>query len=338
MASNTSLDYITFVKKNITKYMKLMMDKDFVKDAFTELLDTYIKVRYYNYYDVKYKNFESNINFYVKNKAMELIKDRDEKNVDKIKAMFHFFKYILYFDDVLDDESLKDITLEIYEYRCNTLGLSDDITSELTGMINEDKKRKEKYLGGFDSDKFYLKYFKTNNKYVLEVQLDYNIKFNRIYSDYSIDKVYNTGIINEDKLFITYYLVSNMILKNAIKGEFNINYMVSFPCSLFEKKDKLNRLLNIINSEVIRNNIVIKFSYSDYLLYKDIIDNLIKEGYKVGIIIDDKFTYDDHDIMWLSVFSYVIVQKDTKINGVNEDKMIVIRKQVKYGYVFQIFI
>ena len=66
-----------------------------------------------------------------------------------------------YFDDVLDDESLKDITLEIYEYRCNTLGLSDDITSELTGMINEDKKRKEKYLGGFDSDKFYLKYFKT---------------------------------------------------------------------------------------------------------------------------------------------------------------------------------
>ena len=40
----------------------------------------------------------------------------------------------------------------------------------------------------------------------------------------------------------------------------------------------------------------------------------------------DKFTYDDHDIMWLSVFSYVIVQKDTKINGVNEDKMIVIRK------------
>ena len=40
----------------------------------------------------------------------------------------------------------------------------------------------------------------------------------------------------------------------------------------------------------------------------------------------DKFTYDDHDIMWLSVFSYVIVQKDTKINGVSEDKMIVIRK------------
>ena len=33
MASNTSLDYITFVKKNITKYMKLMMDKDFVLKA-----------------------------------------------------------------------------------------------------------------------------------------------------------------------------------------------------------------------------------------------------------------------------------------------------------------
>ena len=70
MAIDTSLNYITFIKKNITKYMKLIVGNNFVKDAFTELLDTYINVRYNNYYDIKYKNFESNINYYMKNRAL----------------------------------------------------------------------------------------------------------------------------------------------------------------------------------------------------------------------------------------------------------------------------
>lgn len=326
MAIDTSLNYITFIKKNITKYMKLIVGNNFVKDAFTELLDTYINVRYNNYYDIKYKNFESNINYYMKNRALELIKDSDEKTAEKIKIMFFCFKYILYFDDVLDCGNLRDIVSEISEYRNNILHFSDDISNELIKMIRDDKEKKDKYLDGFLSNKFFLKYFKTNNRNVLDVYLDYDIQFNKIYSDYSIDKVYNSGIINEDKLFITYYLISNVILRNVIRGEFNTNYMVSFPCSLFEKEDKMNRLLKIIDCEAIRNNVVIKFYYSDYLIHKDIIDRYIKNGFKISIIIDDKFTYEDYDIMWLSIFNYVIVPSDTKINGVSEDKMIIIRK------------
>ena len=62
MSTNISKDYLTFTKKNLTTYAKLILDKSYKKDIFIQLLDTYYDVRYYNYYDHLYKSYESNIN------------------------------------------------------------------------------------------------------------------------------------------------------------------------------------------------------------------------------------------------------------------------------------
>ena len=55
MATNISNDYVNFVKKSITNYTKIIMEKNFNKEIFDTLLNTYINTRYYNYYDSKYK-------------------------------------------------------------------------------------------------------------------------------------------------------------------------------------------------------------------------------------------------------------------------------------------
>lgn len=322
MANNIAKEYIDFSKKNINKYLKLILDKYYNKKVANDLITTYINIRYYNDYELKYKNLDSNINYYLKEKALELSDNENEMYILQVKNMFYIFKYILYFDDVIKYDSLKKIILEIEQYRNVELGLvDDDFVSMLFSLIKENDKRKEKFLNNIQSEHFMLNLMDTNKRNVYIVKLDNDVKFNKIYSDYSINKVYNEGIVNEKKNMILYYLVSKMILEDAISGVFNRYYIVDFPISILEKEQKLNRLINIIDSEVVKNSMIIKFMYNDYLSNKEIINKFIKDGFQIAIVIDDNYKYDDSSRMWLDIFKYVIVNNENK-NFFEKEKVI----------------
>lgn len=323
MASNIVKEYIDFSKKNITKYLKIILEQDYSKEIIEPLLDTYINVRYYNNYDIKYKVFESNINYYMKQKAIKINEEKEEEYISKVKKIFYLFKYILYFDNVLEYESLKKIISEIDEYRNEVLGLtSENFIEELNDIVKEDEKRKETFIEELSSDHFNLEIKNTNNKNVFKVKLNNNIKFNKIYSDYSINKVYNEGLVDEQKHFILYYLITREILKNIIKGDFTKEYIISFPNNIFTKQQKINRLIAIIDDESIKNNIVIEFTYTDYLSNKEIINSWIKKGFQIAIKIDEKYKYDNNSKIWLDIFKYVIVDKEKK-NFFDEDQLII---------------
>lgn len=300
-------EYIEFSKKNIIEYLKIILEKYYDKEITLKLLDTYIKVRYYNYYEIKYKDPEKNINYYMK-KTVEQIKE-DVKS----KITFYIFKYILYFDNVKECNDIKKLIEEIKDFRIKTLKLIDeDFSNKLINLVKENQKRKNKFLISFNSEQFKIIKKSTNHKKVIQVDLEYNIKFNKIYSSYSINKVYNTGIINEQKAFITYYQTSLEIIKNAIESIYNIEYIVSFPTSILEKKQKTQRLKNIIENEIIKTNIILKITYSDYLENKEIINNWIKEGFNFAIIIDEKYNYEEVERMWLEIFKYIIIEKEKR--------------------------
>lgn len=323
MANNIAKEYIDFSKKNINKYLKIILEKYYDKEIVSSLLETYINERYYNYYETKYKNQEANINYYMKLKTIELTNNQTEKFIFKTKATFYLFKYILYFDNVSKYDDIKEKIIEIEKYRTNTLELiKETFVDEMLKLVKENEKRKQKYLESFESNRFEIKTNQTNKKNVYNVELTNTIKFNRIYSSYSINKVYTSGIVNEQKLFITYYQTTKRILQNVIEGIFTKEYIVDFPCSILEKEQKTNRLINIINDELIKNNLIIKFTYSNYLENKEIITKWIKEGYKIGIIIDEKYNYDEKSKMWLDLFKYIIVDKD-KQTFFEEEKVII---------------
>lgn len=311
-------EYIEFSKKNILKYLKLILEKYYDKEIVESLVETYINIRYYNI-DQKTKNLEKNINYYLKQKVTEILDEKEEK----IKIIFYTFKYILYFDNVKEYESLKNIIEEIVEYRKSISLENDEFKEEITKLLKENEKRKQKYLEAFKSDHFLLDQIKTNKKNVYFVELKNNIKFNKIYSSYSINKVYNSGLVNEQKDFIIYYQISIEILKNAIIGNFNQEYIVDFPLSILEKKQKTIRLFSIINNEMIKNSLILKFTYSSYLENKDQINEWIKEGYKVAIIIDEKYNYEEKQKMWLEIFNYIIVDQEKK--GFFDDENIIIK-------------
>lgn len=311
MSNNISKDYVSFAKKNIYEYLKLIMNKKYKKDIADILTDTYISVRYYNYYEQKYRNFESNINYYLKDKASELMDSGDSAYSNDVKNTYLTFKYILYFDSVLKYDSLKDLISEIEDFRISKMDLYDvNFQNELTNLVKANTKRKKTFLESFANDKFTLTFQKTNNKNVLFTSLSHHITFPKIYSEYSKNKVYNSGIVGEDKLFITYHLTSLLVLNHVIEGEYNLKYIVDFPLSIFEKKDKISRLLNTIDSDVVKDNIIIKFTYSDYLIHKDEIEDLIKQGYKFCIELDEQFDYQEKSKIWLDIFTYIIVKDD----------------------------
>ena len=310
-------EYIEFSKKNIIEYLKLILEKKYNKEIALKLLDVYIKVRYYNYYEEKYENEEANINYYMKQVAME------NKENEEIKQTFYIFKYILYFDNVKQCDDLKKLVKEINEYKINVLKqVSETFENELIKMVKENEKRKHKYLNSFSNNHFQIELINTNKRKVEQVKLNYDIKFNKIYSSYSINKVYNSPIINEQKAFITYYLISLEILKNSINTIYDKEYIVDFPAVILEKKQKTQRLKEVINNELIKSNLILKINYKDYITNKETINEWIKEGYNFAPLIDESYNYEENSRLWLDIFKYVIVDKE-KINFFDTKKVIV---------------
>lgn len=324
MSANISKEYLTFTKKNLTTYAKLILDKSYKKDIFNILLDTYYDVRYYNYYDHLYKSYESNINNYLKKKTIELMSSMPSEDKNIIENNYLVFKYLLPLDNVIKYSSLKDLLEDIISFRTKHLSLPEDpeFEKEFMSFAKENEKRKKQFLDTIDNERLTINLTKTNNKNVYFVDLAYDITFPKIYSNYSINKVYHTGLINEDKIFIIYHLINKQILENTISGNYNPQYIVDFPLSIFDKKDKLNRLFNTIDCEMVKENLIIKFTYTDYLTYKDNIDDYIKEGYKFAIELDDSFDYQEKNKIWLDIFKYIIVSEDLSYD-LDEDKLII---------------
>ena len=147
MANNIAKEYIDFSKKNINKYLKIILEKYYDKEIVSSLLETYINERYYNYYETKYKNQEANINYYMKLKTIELTNNQAENFIFKTKATFYLFKYILYFDNVSKYDDIKEKIIEIEKYRTNTLELiKETFVDEMLKLVKENEKRKQKYL------------------------------------------------------------------------------------------------------------------------------------------------------------------------------------------------
>lgn len=295
--------YFKFFKNFIRDYSKLVLSSFYKSSLIQELTMEYINIRYYNLYEQKYKNVSKNIEYYLENKCKSLLGDYDK---DLVSKSLYFIWYITYLDNVNKCNDLNNLIENITNDRVKKLSINDDIKKELSDLIKSFIKKKEEFFTKFDSKEFILNEEKTNINKVFIENINYNIKFPKIYSTYSINKVFNSGVIYENINFILYNIVSKKILENVLDNIFDIYYIVSFPISIIEKKDKLNRLFEIIDNEMIKNNIVINIKYSDYINNKKVFNDYISLGYNLSLELDDSFEYTEKNLIWLSVFKYIL--------------------------------
>ena len=320
MTVNIINEYIKIVKKQINEYMKLVFDNKFKKKYCDSYTEKYIKVRYYNYYEDDFNEkmrtrILDNLKKEQENLCIDNIEDREV-----IEQMCIFFYYVLYFDKVIQSRDIKKTIEKISKLRKRVLNIEDEEFNKLVyNTMKEFEKEKEKLVERFETDDFKLKITNYPDELnVYRVNLKYNFNFPLVYSEFAINKAFNIGIINEDKLAIEFYLISIEVLKDVLKQNFKKKYILEFAPSLFEKPKKLKSILNILNNPILQEKVSIKLRYEQFLNHKDIVYELLREGFRITAILDSSFTIDYKNIEDLKMFKYIII--NSKLDCYNEIK------------------
>lgn len=316
MSCNPIKEYVDFTKKNLKIYTKKIMGKYYDEEVFTNYLNQYINIRYYNQEKWERKDLSNHLNQYLTN-----IYEKDENKISKF--ILELFKKYYYIDDVLDfnyEKQLEEYSEMINRIRIEKVGINDpEFLTEFKELINNNEKKRLQFLSLFDSSDFYLDIKETNNKDVYDVNIKENVKIPKIFSDYAIKRVWNETLVAENKVQVEYSMLSELILKNIIGGDFKSNYLVDITDSLFKKEDKLKRTLKIFDNDIGKELITIKVTYNNFLENKELILNYIKDGYKFALILDGRYFSDKPSTAILDMFKYIIVIDKNKLTGEIKD-------------------
>ena len=331
MTINVMDEYLNeIVKDKIIKYMKLILDYKYDRKICGRFIDSYIKIRYNNYSNID-KEMRENIS--LRQRILEalqstqkiLIEDYPEDTV-LIKNMHMFFYYILYFDGVVYYKNIEDKIDKIDKMRRKVLNRNNEtFKEELRNLLQEFETKEEEFFDRFRTKEFELKISEYNKKSVFRVNVKANIKFPELYSEIAIKKAFNTGLVKEEKLYIEYYLIALKIITDLKKLNFKRQYIAEFSDTLLKKDKKIKGVLNIINNEAIQDKLSLKIKYEKYKEFEQEIEDLIKSGFHIAIILDNSFEVNYYNIEKLNMFSYVIVNESLE----NYDEIMNYRNSIR---------
>ena len=245
-----------------------------------------------------------------------LYKGRDKNYSDMIKAYDEAFELIICLDIAktsINDSKAKN---EFYREAINSVYPDMDslqknkIISEMLKIQKTAKNTLEYFLQTLDTSKFKLIYNKVsgeNNMYVLD--LEHNVEFSKVYSDYIIDRTYTEGIIAEDKIYVMIILLSIQIIKDMISSNYNKRYFLHIPYTIYDKAKKFEKLLKMLDDIFIKNSIYILVRYSELLENKKIIKEVRQSGYKFAVMFDEECELLTKDKGNLFVTNYIFIDK-----------------------------
>ena len=304
MTVNIMEQYIEITKKQIEDYMKLVLEEKFNKTYCDLFIERYINIRYYNYYENEMaETIRRKILSHLKQVSEDMIINNinDRELIENMRVLFY---YVLYFDNVVYYKDLENKIMQIAKIRMRIYGkitenFEKNLFQTMQKYINDKRKLVEKFL----SNEFYLKITNYPDKLkIYRVNLKFkNIKFPLEYSEFAINKAFQTGLMAEDKLVIEYYLVVLQILKDVLKLNFKRKYILEFADTLLKKPKKIKGILNIISSSAVQDKVSLKIKYEQFIQNKEIIYDL-----------DNSFDVTFKNIETLQMFEFVIISRDLK--------------------------
>jgi len=335
MINNLFVEYVETARKRIYKYIKLIFKKDYDQEIADIYVENYINARYYN---LSYKETSRVFYLRIKEVLLKVMQDllaKNEKEKDRTKDyvnyrrkekiitnMFTVFDYIFFFDKVRDIENMKKIKTidevidKIYQKRENEYLINERVSTkqEFTELVKSDMESSEEYLNKYFADPIFelgIKKFPNQNT-VYNIELISNVTIPMIYSQTAIEMAFNSELISEDRLLPEYALLSLFITRDIVESNFKDQYIVEFTLTLLKKKQKLKNVLELINDPALQDKINLKVPYEDLEKNKKAIFELMKEGYKFAIELDNSLK-DASEIDKLGMFSYIIVPKKVRL-------------------------
>lgn len=325
MSYNVLEKYIEITTREINEYMKLIFENMYLKRISDKYIYAYLDVRFYNFYH-KDENLTFRKNFMNAIKQAEqriLIQFPDDKKIIENMAIFYYF--ILYFDKISYRKGLEENIDKLYKLRMKLLKKQDEEFKEkFYKTYQKYVEEKEQFILKFETENFFLKITDYKNaKNVNRVVLKYNIKFPKIYSTWALERTFSSGIISEDKLNVEYSLISALVIKDIMRGNFKKQYIVEFIPSLLKKSKKLKSILNIINNPAVQDKVSLKIKYQDFEENKEEVYELMRNGYRFAIIIDDTMDTSYATLQKLNAFSYILISRELKrYEAIMADKVV----------------
>ena len=291
-----------------------------------KLMCYYIDAKYYNYYgDLDVSSLKKQIDKIEKyiDSSSELLKKKytgsDTKYSEKVDKFLNIIKTIARLE--LANISISDRKAK-EEYYKNELTNYSKISgwdiSEIKTSISEILKIQRNYVGiveylckKFETNMFKLEINKLKtNKKMFAVDLEHNITFGKLYSDYIIDKTYSEGVIAENKIIILLNLLSINLIRDMIASDFDKKYILYFPETIYSKSTKLDKLLSMIEDEHAKESVIILTDINGLNANKVIIRKLKKAGYKFGLAIANESTLETRNATTTALVDYIFVDKN----------------------------
>lgn len=305
---NVFEEYIKFVETFLINYFKLLLGTEYERKLVIPFIDKYLNVRYYN--KCVYENepkFIKRLNKELNSVAKEVITEHETK-IEKVKNIFALFSYVMYIDGCVKYSNLNTLMKTLYSDKNITLYYDEGTKKEVNALVREFVNKKISFFNLFKAEEFYLKGKKFAD-HIYHVDLGQNCNLSKLYSNYAIQKAYDSEVVFENRIYLTLVLVSAKILTEVISLNFTNNYIFDFPVSLLDKPKKIIKFLKMLDSDYIRSKVHLRFKYEVYRKNKKAINNLITQDYSVCVEIDDSF---DMNFDNLFLFSYIIVNKESK--------------------------
>ena len=320
-------EYIYELLKN--KKAKDVVDKIFIvkKTMYDEIMDVLLKPsRVYIYKSSMRSSF---INYYInckyygtdddRKQVKSLISDyynglmkkhaQDENKTNIVSA----YTKCLYFISSIEDKGKISYEKEIKKLFKYDIELSKYMANDIDNIVKYSNEFMKEILKGLDTKTFEIKFNKFDNqKGLYGVILNHNISFNKVYSDYIVDKTYNGGIISEDKIAVLLNMLLCRIVSDLMRFDYNPKYFVYLPETLYSKDRKIDKIAAIVDNDYSKSHIYFLTKASNMLKNKDDIKRLRKRGYSFACILDENVTRKSDDMGYLYMNDYYFV--DTKGN------------------------
>lgn len=330
---NNVIEKVMFIKKEeleeiidiLNKGEKAKPNEPTIKD---ELLNTYIDAKYYNFCgnvnsEYNGKNTLTKIDNEIKNKAEMLIgkyKGSDTKYSDKVNKYVTIITLLNNLEQIYNLFPEIQVKRETYKNKILKTFKTEFISPlELKNMVNNIIKTQKLYrsttnyiLNKLETNTFELNLNKvTGVKNMYGVELNHNLGFSKVYSDYIVDKAYSEGIVAEDKVEVSVCLLLTKVVKDMLNANFNNKYIIYIPESVYTKPNKLDKIFSLFEDEYAKNNIMVLVEYSSLIKNKKVIKKLRKDGYHFVLSFDDveKMKEKDSDNMYVA--DYLFVDKKT---------------------------
>ena len=321
MDTNIILEYVEFVRRELVKFFKLVLGDNYDKKVVTTLIDKYLEVRYFN--ETSYVT-ETDFIERISKELKKLIKPAmNDENESQLKSIYSLFSYVFYFDDCYYVENETDLINYFLKDKNLKLEYGDAQKASIKKFLKNLRAFKDKFYDVVNSNSFFVEE-KRLKKNVYKLSLGQSVKISKLYSEYAIEKTYNSGIINEDKLFVLLIMASKLLLQNASSLDFSRYYVIDLSTTLFSKEKKILRVFNTVDNPLAKKHLMFNVSYEDYLLNKVKIEKLIKEGFNFAVTINETFDeYYAHFILFSHVFLYedsefydMIIENKNRIQSV----------------------